>query len=447
MTPGALRRLLVTAPALAPALALFVSLALATPALHALDDLFEDPDQGVVEEDEAIGDETDPIRDEPDEESPRTPATIDLGALTTSPVRFSGSVDSGIGISLGLAEWPGTKAAQEIQDDDDRDPVNVRGGYDMSTTLRVTARPRPYLRFTGTLTSSLNRNTARFSNPAVGEMFVDYTLRDLVFFRAGTYGLTWGQARILPNIGNIVSDMSDGVALRATVAAGPGTVTTLMYTRRAEIENRGAGNPRAFTYAGQWEITRGRVSTGVAARLRAEDPVRATAYTTIGLGTLGPGTTDITLEGLVRLDRRDPWSEETRDFQTLAQLVWEGGDPAWRLIAEHSYDRSVVYGTGGFADGDRTGHRDNHLVALGLRMPRFLPRRWRPEIVWRHAFSDDSGQVETLFSGNLAPGLEGNIGIPVKYGKPGTFYRGEDTEIPENGVVSVLLAARLKFSF
>ncbi len=392
-----------------------------------LDDLFGDPEQGIV--DDEIQDEP---GDSPDDDSgagaatAAVPAVVDVAALTTSPVRFSGTVDTGAGFSLGLSQWPGSDAAEGASVGD---LLTWRAGYDMSTTLRVTARPRPYLRFSGSLTTALSESTARFSNPAIGELFVDYTLGDTVFFRVGKYGMTWGQARILTNIGNIVDDVSGGAAVRATVPVGPGTATALVYTRQTEIAIHGAGDPRSFTYAGQYEATRGRVSAGVAARLRAEDALRTTIHATLGLGHL-----DLTQEARVLWDRQDPFNPDTITVATLSQFVWEGGNPVWRVIGEYLFDTAIP---------DWQGHR----VALAVRMPQFLPGRWRPQVQWQHAFVDNSGQVETAFTGTLAPSLDGTIGIPVKYGQPDTVYRGADTTLPSNGVVSVLVAARLKFSF
>lgn len=409
---------------------LLVLAPLSAPALFALDDLFEDPDRGVVEEGEAIGDETDPERDwESDDGEPAEVLGVDIAALTTSPPRFSGSVNTGAGIALALREWPGTEAAGE---EDFQDLFTGSAGYDMSTTLRLTARPRPYLRFTAAMTTSLNRNTGRFTNPSMGNVFVDYTFRDTYYMRVGSFGMTWGQARLLNNIGNLASHVSDGASMRLTVPAGPGTVTGV-------ITARGSDDPRDFNYAGQYETTRGRLSTGVAARARRETTLDTAAYMTWGLGAV-----DLTQEGLVRWDRDDPFSESTLNFATLSQVIWEFGSPVWRIIGEYEFDYAVE---------DLQGHR----TALGVRMPQFLPANWRPQMTWRHAYADNSGQFITAFSGSLGPSLEGTIAIPVNYGDPGTIYRGgeelegEDEDerqyVSTENFVSVLFGVRLKFSF
>jgi hypothetical protein len=410
---------------------LCVVLALVAPhPLLALDDLFDDPDRGVVEEGEAIGDETDPGRDpESDEEAPPEVLGVDIAALTTSPPRFSGSVNTGAGIAMTLREWPGTDAAE---DEDFQDLFTGSAGYDMSTTLSLTARPRPYLRFTAAMTTSLNQNTGRFNNPSMGNVFVDYTFRETYYMRVGSYGMTWGQARLLSNIGNLASHVSDGASMRLTVAAGPGTVTGV-------ITARGSDDPRDFAYAGQYETTRGRVSTGVAGRARRETTLDTAAYMTLGLGAV-----DLTQEGLVRWDRDDPFSESTLNFATLSQVVWEFGNPVWRLIGEYEFDYAVE---------DLKGHR----TGVAVRMPQFLPANWRPQMTWRHAYADNSGQFITAFSGSLGPSLDGTIAIPVNYGDPGTIYRGgeelegEDEDerqyVSTENFISVLFGIRLKFSF
>lgn len=385
------------------------------PTLSSLDDLFDDPSTGIVE-DELPAEAGDPA----------PPPAVDLAALTTAPPRFSGSVDSGAGLSLGMEEWPGTAAAEGRSA---TDMLQWRAGYEMETKLRVTARPQPYLRVTAAFVTKLSETTARFSNPAVDELFVDYTLADTLFFRAGKFGLTWGQARILPNIGNIVGDVSGGAGLRVTAPIPQGTATALVYTRSQEIALHGSGDPRSFTYAAQIETTRGRVSTGAAARLRTDDPLRATAYLTLGLGTV-----DLTQEALLLWDRTGSLQPEALTVATLSQVVWEIGAPAWRVIGEYLHD-------------DALSNHTDHRIGLGIRMPRFLPGRWRPQLRWQHAFQDDSGLIETVFSGDLAPSIEGTIGIPVRYGEPGTVYRRASTDFPDNGVAAVALGARLKFSF
>lgn len=401
----------------------------ALPCLSALDDFFDDPDSGIVEEGEAIGDETDPEQDpDADADTETAPTFVDIDALTTSPVRFSGSVDTGVGIAYGLLDWPGE---DELNRDELWKITELEAGYDMTASMRVTARPKPHLRFTGSLTTSLSNSTAQFSNPAIGSLFVDYTLRDNIFLRAGKYDMTWGQARILPNIGDLVSDVSSGAAMRATIPAGPGTITGIMWTRRTEIAQYESGDPRSFTYAGQYETTRGRVSTGIAARARAQDTLRTAAYVTVGLGAV-----DLSQEGIVRWDRENPFSEDTLDFSTLSQAIWEFGRPVWRIIAEYGFDYTVE---------DYEGHR----VGLGLRMPQFLPRGWRPNITWRHAFEDNSGQIAAGLTGSFGPDLDGTIGVPVRYGAPGTIYRGGDFEsdIPTTNVIALGVGVRLKFSF
>ncbi len=416
-----------------PALVVAAVLLAAVPhRAFALDDLFDDPDSGVVEEGEAIGDETDPADEEQDRDADDRSTSpfqgVDIDALTTSPVTFSGSVNTGAGIAFGLLDWPDTRSPDMGELWDLR---QLTAGYDMSATMRVTARPKPHLRFTGSLTTELNEDTARFTTPSIGSLFVDYTLRDSVFIRAGKYSMTWGQARLLPNIGNLVDDVSDGAAMRATVPAGPGTITGIIWTRREEIDRHGSGHPRSFTYAGQYETTRGRVSTGIGARARSADTLNTTAYVTLGLGTI-----DVTQEAIIRWDREDPFDEDTLDFSTLTQMIWEFGSPVWRVIAEYGFDYAV---------DDWEGHR----VGLGIRMPQYLPRSWRPQVTWRHAFQDDSGQIAAGFTGTLAPDISGSIGIPVRYGKPGTIYRGGDfdSDIPTTSVIAVGIGARLRFSF
>ncbi len=410
-----------------------------------IDSLFDEPDgetdgghavAGDTNEDSEAG-ETSEIGDT-DETGP----VVDIGALTTSAASVTGSVSAGLGFGLGLIEWPGSAAA------DGRDLSELRrysALYSTSARMTVDARPASYLRFRTSLSSSLNVDRMAFNSPGVDELFVDYTFADTVFVRAGYYGMTWGQGRLLDNPANLVTDVSDGVAVRGTVPLGPGTVTALVYSKKAWVDAYTAEHPAAFAYAGQWEATLGPVTMGLAGRYRKDDLVGSTASMSYGVGNL-----TFAADGVRWWDKDDPTGGMSY-WQAMGHAFWESDDRAWSLMVEYEFDQRVRNDRGAYI-GHRTG--------VAMRAPKVGGSTWRPAVRWEHAFQDDSGKVIPGISGTVAPSLSMSIGVPVVYGAPGTFYRdalivesgeaAEDREpgaIPIDNVVSVLVAVSLSFSF
>ena len=103
------------------------------------------------------------------------------------------------------------------------------------------------------------------------------------------------------------------------------------------------------------------------------------------------------------------------------------------------------------------------MVGLAMRAPRFGGGGWRPGLSWRHAVEDSSGELVVGMNGTIAPSLRLEIGVPVIYGAPGTFYRDalaqsvaddddedDDDEvilIPVDNVIVALFVVNLSFSF
>ncbi len=99
-----------------------------------------------------------------------------------------------------------------------------------------------------------------------------------------------------------------------------------------------------------------------------------------------------------------------------------------------------------------------------MKAPSLGSGGWRPQLSWRHSVADTSGQIIAGTSGTVAPGMELSFGMPVFYGRPGTYYRGiaETRIVPDDGsgddedqvlrisgsnVLSVSLGLSLSFSF
>ena len=418
------------------------------PAAQEIDDLFDDPDRGIIEEDQgeedarrsaesedpgAVDGETEDGADSTAESSePGSPTGdsggVDLDALTTGAPVLRGSLNARAGVALGLEEWPGTAAA------DGRGVEELRrasGFYDMSATLSVDARPEPYLRFYGSLTSDLDEDAMTFTGPNIGELFVDYTLRETLFFRAGKHSLTWGQGRLLNNPANLVSRVGDGVALRASYPLGAGSLNGVLYATAAWVDEWRPGDPRAFGYAGLYEGTVGGLTFELSTHYKEGELTGSAVSLTYGLGPV-----DLTLEGVGRWDVLDP-AAGVQETGALAQLFWESEGGRWTVLGEYEFDSTVADLRGQYA-------------GLALQAPAL--GRWRPRLRWLHAFQDNSGEILPALSATIAPSLSGSLGVPILYGGPRSYYRvgetiEEDESLPVEEVVSLLFGVSLSFSF
>ncbi|MFP4644593.1 MAG: hypothetical protein ACLFM0_09585 [Spirochaetales bacterium] len=448
------------------ALGLFAVFLAVSPRAHAIDDLFEErddvssseerdgdngdngdnvdngdeegsgdslEDEFFEEEDEAASDEAESGQsDSGNGESDGDGDYVDVDALTTSPTEFSAQVSAGIGAAASLLEWPWTDGTGG---GGASDLLDYAAGYDLSSSFEIDSRPSSNIRFNVTFDTKLDENAMAFTRPAVTGLYVDYTPWERLSLRAGKYGLTWGQGgRVLDNIGNLVSDVSDGVALRGVVPIGRGTATGVVYSQEDWVSERDPQDPRAFAYAGQVETSLRRVSVGASARIRSTDPLDTSAYIAGGLGEF-----DWTLEATKSWDRTDWYAFDRRpNLEVMSQLLWEGGDPSWVIVGEHLWDAG---------DSDPLAQR----VGLAVRMPRFsaLGENWRPQTRIRHALKDNSGEVVTGFNTGILDNANLTVGVPFRYGPADGIYRkgdfGGDLQNID-GVAAFGLAASLSFS-
>jgi hypothetical protein len=289
----------------------------------------------------------------------------------------------------------------------------------------------------------------------VDELFVDYTFADTVVVRAGAYKMTWGRARLFDNPANLVDRVDEGAALRATVPTGPGSVTAVIYSREAWIDEYDDGNWRAFAGAGQVEMTFGAITTELSGHWQKDEPVGSALGLTLGLGEL-----TLSLEGVYNWDQGSPAAGPWRDdnsWVAVSGVFWENAARSWSIWGEYQYDSDADKARDGIAP-DTEGGR--HLVGLAMRAPSLGRGGWRPGFQWRHAIDDDSGEIAPGIRGEVAPRLNLSLGVPVIYGKPGTYFRDalesenaddeseDDRDLtPLDNVVTVLVALRLTFSF
>ncbi len=420
---------------------------------ESIDDLFQTDESRADEsqaEEPAAGEPVEVPSERPAETSPER---VDIDALTSSPIEVSGKVSAGVGLGVGLEEWPNTAAAegknwQELK--------RFSGFFDTTATLTVDARPESYLRFKADVETRLvededDPKAMSFKDPYMKEVFVDYTLRDTVFFRAGRQSLTWGQGQLLDNPANLVSRVSEGVAVRATVPVGAGTLNGVIYSKQEWVAGPYSNiNPRVYAYAGQWETAVGPLAFAAAGHFKMDDDEEDIGGDIGGAASIsyGIGPFDLFLDTVGHWDRNKPeWN--AAKWEAMGLLVWENADRSWTVANEYQYDSSVADGLG-------------HYVGVAVKTPKLFGTTWRPAFRWKHAFQDHSGEVVTGVSGTVAPKLKMSVGVPVVYGAPGTYYRDALTQsidetdetleereelIPVDNIVSFLLSVNLSFSF
>ncbi len=382
-----------------------------------IDDLFSDPSAGIIEDDP---------QSEPD--------AVDVAAITTDPTpRFSGRVRTRGGVNVGVREWEDTPG--EL-----RDVLGGSGLFDTEAILRLDYRPTSFQRFFGSLKTSMDESTMTFSSPAVDELFVDYTLRENYFFRAGRQSLTWGQARLLGNPANFTSNINSGIALRSVAPLGPFGATGVIYSTRAyRTDADGNTGVRAFAYAGLLEYAGQRNSLGVSSYYRYfRDPsLRSAAYfktTLSGIDFAFEGVTDWDLEAARESNNADDLDPE---YQFIANALWESWFlPRLRVITEYRYDGSVE-------SPESNGHRGG----VALRLQELSWTSWTLNLRWLHAFGDESGQLVFGASGDIAPRISASAGIPWNYGEQESYYGGDDEDIPGEFYLSGLFVLSMTISF
>ncbi|MBN1834516.1 MAG: hypothetical protein JW820_01635, partial [Spirochaetales bacterium] len=332
------------------------------------------------------------------------------------------------------------------------DPANYDFSplYAVESYLKLDVRPAAQLRFFGSFGLSSpyvdpdapERTLVGFSPVFVDELFVDYTLAERVFFRAGKQEMTWGQGRLF-NPGDLVSAAVDGISVKGFLPLGTNGLTL------AAI-GEGVLGPSPPDYSSVYDLIAGAalfetslssLTVGLSGYYRTQPGFRTGAYLRLPVGRL-----DAAVEGVI------DWGTYVAGFESaevLASLFWEGGDPRWQVILEYLFDTAVP---------DWRGHS----LGLGVLVRDWLPKGWKPGLRWIHSFADQSGQIVAGIEGPLAPYLELVVAFPFRYGLDDPYYEevitdelpdGESLErVTESGLLadlggSVVVLLRLQLRF
>ena len=400
-----------------------------------IDDLFAEPDETVA--DETDSDKTQTADEDKDEEE-----TVNIAELTRNdkPI-VKGSLEVLGATAVGFLDWPvGFDNTYFTQLGSEFDGSAY---YSMVPVFTIDVRPNSYFRFYTSLSAELSESSLSFGSPVFGQLFIDYTFNDNYFFRVGKQSLTWGQGQLLGNIGNFVSNVDDGVAVKSFIPLGMNGLTALIYTDVVVT------NPLYFSYAALYETTLGAFTMGLSAKYnyKLDQQLISDVYLKTVIGEV-----DFALEARGDFDL-DFGADDYLwpSCYALTNFFWEDADIGIKLLGEYifSYGPEITVNDG-WSDEDTVSTRwaewGRHQVGLGLIATKPWIGSFKPGIRWYHNFIDTSGQFVLGLTGTFAPMITANIAIPIVYGPNYGFYR-LDNEDPENRILSLIIQLKLKSSF
>jgi hypothetical protein len=359
-----------------------------------INDMFGNPDAGIIEESQETMD--------------AAQATVEKG-----PPLFFGSLTLEGGFSFGVKDW-----TQPLDD-----PANFDFSplYAVESYLKLDVRPWSQLRLFGSFgvnspyvdPDEPDRTVVDFSPVFVDELFVDYTLAERLFFRVGKQDMTWGQGRLY-NPGDFVSEAIDGISIKGFIPLGTNGLTL------AAI-GEGVLGPSPPDYSSVYDLIAGAalfetslssLTLGLSGYYRTTPGLRTGAYLRMPVAGI-----DVALEGVANWG---PYVDGFDSAQVLASLFWDGGRDRWQVILEYLFDSSVP---------DWRGHS----LGLGAVVRDWLPNGWKPGVRWLHSFADNSGQVVVGIEGPVAPYLRLVVALPFRYGVANPYYEGVVTdELPND---------------
>lgn len=287
--------------------------------------------------------------------------------------------------------------------------------------------------------------TLSFSNVDVKEMFLDYTLGDLVFIRVGREALTWGQGRIF-NPANFVGALAKGIGLKATTTFlgldvslvamkndGYFKLETDSIVDKAGIDTLGwsakaegswlffTGGVSGFHHPNLGDKGEGYLKTSLAGfdlfgealierKLVDSKPAGAPIPTAV-FGVyreLGPGS--------------NPWLQAQVETMVSAR-------------GESSAARSIPEVARGW---------DSLSLGIGATSGLLNFLKTKPSVSWLHSFQDRSGQLIFGFSNTTFPHIDLTAGVVWVYGpEDGRYVTGNPDPLNRR----LILSFRAIFAF
>ena len=263
-------------------------------------------------------------------------------------------------------------------------------GGTLTNYLIFDARPDPSFRLHGALGMAF----PGFS-PTMSELWFDYSMADLLFFRGGRQIIGWGNARVF-GAGDLMDNSPSALSLKTYLPFGSSGLTLVTL-----VQDPGAGAnltglkpelaPRLDLVLGSFEFSEAATyQTSVANRWASM--VKTSHF---GMDIFAEAFGTWTLGSYPKLS-------------SFESVFWQTRSQVFSVYAEHFYNGSSVFNS-------------DHRVALlaSLKIGGFTLGAQ-----WTHAFADSSGQVMPAMKFSPFNHLIVTLGLPFSYGADGSIYAG-----------------------
>jgi hypothetical protein len=322
-----------------------------------------------------------------------------LESLNTSePVSFSGTLTATAG---GAAGWPLNPIRTGFAD------TGSVVGISFENLLRFDARPDPSFRVHGTLDTTYAGNYS-FS---LTELFLDYSISDAVFIRAGEQSIGWGSGRVFAvgdlmsyPVGTVSSHKSAAATIKTYVPFGSNGITAVALAP-AYSATLSASD---LSYAAKLDLVLGTIELSEEALRRGDGSVDYSSSAKTSLFDI-----DIYAQTFGTWTSNDGFS-----FSTLENVYWESSSPRVKLYAEHWYSGASSYT---IVDDAKTYVEGNYLAA-GVG--------WTPDesigiklgLLWVGALDDRSGIVMPIATYQPWSFITLSCGAIARYGESTSTY-------------------------
>jgi hypothetical protein len=349
----------------------------------------------------------DQLFDEPqaDTETQSSDASQLISPFHAQPLTVTGALSATGGGVIGVTDAKDNSGAYYLK-------PSMSPGLSFVPSLTFTARPDESIRFQGTI--DFQFATTNMFAPEVDELFFDYTLLDKYYFRIGKHLVNWGVTRIFDVGGNLMENSSDGLNAKLNIPVGIGGVTGIMLTP-ASLSS--GFSWKDLTYGLQGDIPIGKaelILSTTAYRYDSDSlPFRGTAVLKTSVGSL-----DLFAEGIgaATLSVRPSLQG------ILSGFYWERTNPEYKLYGEYYYNAN---------DTSQIDQR----FSLVAGTDKFLDSPFDIAVQWTHAFMDGSGIIVPGFSVALWNHVSLQVGFPIRYGAPGSFYLANSSPSVTTSVV------------
>ena len=389
-------------------------------------------------------DDSDEVFENPPDDTlvPETSPANPVDRFTTQGgIRLSGSFDAYGGLLVGWADWP--------------DPSDPGKGFSkspvasISTSLSFDARPVSYFRVWGTLSMSYpdaSSDYAQLSGPTIGELFCDYSVADVLFFRIGKQVVNWGAARFfaidnlparVPTGFQIPLESFDGgaagIGLKVNIPFGVHSLTTFMQIKNGYLRPSSTPNLSEVGYGILGELLFGKTELSIGGYYQQYLRPRAliTAKTsffgidaqaeTIIAYTEGPGIVA-------------SW---------VGNLFWEQPDVGFRIAAEYIYNAETGQP---YVSESQPGFPTGHAIACLAGFREVFGTKIDMGVQWEHAFLDNSGIVIPAVVFKPFGYVSITCGVPLVYGPASSEIMNINPD-PENRRTSLGLRISISGTF